>query len=96
MSSFVKEFYSIDILPEVIEFVKKVDDLELSKHLKEKFHFWVADAANLPFENNLFNATMSFSTLEHIPDEKKRRKAFSEMERVTKRGGRGSNYNSSK
>ena len=86
-SSVVKEFYSIDISPGVIEFAKKVANLELSKHLRDKLHFRVADAANLPFENNFFDVTMSFSTLEHIPDEKKRRKAFSEMARVTKRGG---------
>jgi len=86
-SSVVKEFYSIDISPEVIEFAKKVANLELSKHLREKLHFQVSDAANLPFENNFFGVTMSFSTLEHITEEKKRREAFSEMARVTKRGG---------
>jgi len=86
-SSIVKEFYSIDISPEVIEFAKKVADFELSRHLRKKLHFQVADAADLPFEDNFFDVSMSFSTLEHIPDENKRKKAFSEMARVTKKGG---------
>jgi len=83
----VKEFYSIDISPEVIQFAKKVADFELIHSLREKLHFQVADAADLPFEDNLFDVSVSFSTLEHIPDENKRKKAFSEIARVTKNRG---------
>ncbi|NVL90063.1 MAG: class I SAM-dependent methyltransferase [Desulfobacterales bacterium] len=84
----VKEFYSIDISPEVIKFAKGVADFELPQHLSKKLHFQIADAADLPFEDNFFDVSMSFSTLEHIPGENKRGKAFGEMARVTKRGGR--------
>ena len=83
----VKQFYSIDLSPEVIEFAKKVIEHELSSNLIEKIHFEVADAADLPYADNLFDVSMSFSTLEHIPNGKKRLKAFSEMARVTKKGG---------
>lgn len=50
-------------------------------------HFHVADAADWPFKDNLFDVSVSFSTIEHIPDENKRKNAFSEITRVTKRGG---------
>jgi len=90
----VKEIYSLDISPEVISSAKKVADFELPQHLSKKLHFQVADAANLPFEDNSFDVSISFSTIEHIPDENKRKNAFSEITRVTK-GGVG-DYHSSK
>jgi len=83
----VKEFYSIDVSPEVIEFARKVVEHELSANLIKKIHFEVADASDLTYEDNFFDVSMSFSTLEHIPGEDKRLKAFSEMARVTKRSG---------
>lgn len=83
----VKEFHSIDLSEKVIDFAKKVADAELSPALRKKLHFRVADASRLPFDDGTFDVSMSFSTLEHIPDEEKRNKAFSEMARVTKKGG---------
>ena len=83
----VKEFYSIDISPEVIEFARRVVEHELSASLIGRIHFEVADAANLPYDDSFFDVSLSFSTLEHVPGEEKRLKAFSEMARVVKEGG---------
>ena len=46
-----------------------------------------ADATDLPYDDNFLDVSMSFSTLEHIPNEGKRLKAFSEMARATQKGG---------
>jgi len=83
----VRDFYSIDISSEVIEFAKKVVGHELSANLTKKIHFEVADAADLPYDDNFFDVSMSLSTIDHIPNEEKRLKAFSEMARVTKKDG---------
>jgi len=82
-----KSFFSVDFAPQVIESAKEIVKRELPEHIAKKIHFSVADAANLPFKDNSFDISMSFSTLEHIPDEKQRQEAFREMARVTKRGG---------
>ncbi|MCR4416727.1 MAG: methyltransferase domain-containing protein [Ignavibacteria bacterium] len=86
-ASRVKEFYSIDIAPEIIRVANEIADKEIHPDFRNKIKIQVADATNLPFESNYFDVSFSFSTLEHIPDEEKRNKAFQELVRVTKTGG---------
>lgn len=86
-ASRVKEFYSIDIAPEIIKVANQIADKEIHPSFREKVKIIVADATNLPFEDNYFDVSFSFSTLEHIPEENKRDKAFKELIRVTRKGG---------
>ncbi|MFX0132863.1 MAG: class I SAM-dependent methyltransferase [Candidatus Hodarchaeota archaeon] len=80
----VDNFYTVDITRSIIELSKKIVNQELSETLKKKIIFQIASATDLPFKSNSFNVSMSFSTLEHIPDNEQRLKAFSEIARVTK------------
>lgn len=50
-----------------------------------RFGFWVADARQIPFEDQSFDAVVANGMLYHVPD---RKKAFSEISRVLKPGGR--------
>jgi len=86
-ASRVKEFYSIDIAPEIIRVANQIADKEIHPNFRDKIKIQVADATNLPFEDNYFDVSFSFSTLEHIPEKEKRDKAFTELIRVTKKGG---------
>lgn len=68
-----------------------IDEKSLEKarknFTKEKFRnieIQRADAQNLPFESDLFDAVFMFATLHHIPDWKK---TISEVSRVLKKGG---------
>ena len=47
-----------------------------------------ADATNLPFDDNSFDATMSIAVIHHLSSTERRAKALSEMTRVTRRGGK--------
>lgn len=47
----------------------------------------MADATQLPYQDESFDISTSFSALEHIPGRTNRQKAFDEMARVTKKGG---------
>lgn len=59
-----------------------VDKVSLQR--KSKFNFFLADATALPFENESFDAVVSFDVIEHIPaDEQFVNEAF----RVCKKGG---------
>ncbi|MGF1765964.1 methyltransferase domain-containing protein [Enterovibrio makurazakiensis] len=72
--------FSSPMLESAIERTKSVlglDDYDI--------HFSVSDATNLPFKDNLFDATYHFGGLNIFPDI---RKGISEMDRVTKDGGR--------
>jgi SAM-dependent methyltransferase len=86
-ASRVKEFYSIDIAPEIIRVANQIADKEIHPEFRKKIHIQVADATNLPFESNFFDLAFSFSTLEHIPEKEKREMAFKELIRVTRKGG---------
>ena len=70
-----KEIYGIDISPAAI------------KRAKEKIpfgHFIVADAEELPFENDFFNGVFCLEVLEHVDDPGA---ALKEINRVLKKGG---------
>lgn len=86
-ASRVKKFYSIDIAPEIIATANKIADKEIHPDFRERVVIEVADAAALPYDDYFFDVSVSFSTLEHIPDKEKREKAFSELARVTKKSG---------
>lgn len=51
-----------------------------------KGHFQVADAHNLPFKNNFFDAAFCMEVLEHVDDPQK---VMVEMKRVLVKGGYG-------
>jgi SAM-dependent methyltransferase len=86
-ASRVNEFFSIDIASEIIRVANQIADKEIHPNLRNKIKIQIADATNLPFEDNYFDVSFSFSTLEHIPEKEKRDKAFKELIRVTKKGG---------
>jgi len=70
----------IDITPKSIELTKK--NLELHGYHS---NLLVADAENLPFENNTFDVVYSFGVLHHIPDTQK---TINEIYRVLNPGGK--------
>lgn len=47
-----------------------------------------ADATDLPFDDDSFDATLSVAVLHHLSSIERRIKAISEMARVTKKGGK--------
>jgi SAM-dependent methyltransferase len=72
-----KTIYAIDFSPDYIAYAKE-------KSSVPNAHFQVADAQELPFEDNSFDATASALVLNFIPDVDK---AISEQMRVIKSGG---------
>lgn len=73
----LKEFgdnYVTDILPEALEIVP--DEFCFEKR--------IADATNLPYEDDFFDIVVSFDVFEHIEDDKK---AVEEVHRVLRKGG---------
>ncbi len=66
--------YVTDILPEALEIVP--DNLCFEKRL--------ADACNLPYEDNFFDIVVSFDVFEHIENDVQ---AVSEVHRTLKKGG---------
>ncbi|MCX8010784.1 MAG: class I SAM-dependent methyltransferase, partial [Ignavibacteria bacterium] len=86
-ASRVKKFYSVDIGQEIISVANKIADKEIHPTFRSNVIIEVADASQLPYEDNFFDVAFSFSTLEHIPEKTKRDKAFSEIARVTKKSG---------
>ncbi len=46
-----------------------------------------ADATSLPFDSQVFDIVVSFSTIDHIPGADHRAQAVKEISRVTKYGG---------
>lgn len=47
-----------------------------------------ADATDLPYEDNIFDVTISVAVIHHLSTEERRLKAIKEMLRVTKTGGK--------
>ncbi len=86
-ASKVKELVSVDIAPEIIRVANEIADKEIHPNYRSRIRIEVADATALPFPDEYFDIAFSFSTLEHIPEKQKRKKAFSEISRVTKKGG---------
>jgi len=59
--------------------------IALKNHPDKKFQ--VADALDLPFNDNSFNGVFSISVLHHIPSKELRDKFFMEIKRVLEPGG---------
>lgn len=74
------ETYGVDVTPTAIELCRKRFEL-----LGLKGDFRVADAENLPFENDTFDCVCSMGVLHHVPDTER---AVKEILRVLKPGGR--------
>jgi ubiquinone/menaquinone biosynthesis C-methylase UbiE len=70
-----KEVYGIDISEPAVKYAKKKIP---------QGNFQVADAAELPFKDNLFDAVICLEVLEHVDNPIK---AISEIKRVLKKGG---------
>ncbi len=75
------EAYGVDLTQEAVDHVKH----RLAVYGLEAADFKVSDAENLPFEDNFFDLVYSWGVIHHTPDTEK---AFSEIVRVTKPGGR--------
>ncbi len=61
--------------------------IEMGKKDFPNNKFVVAEMTDLPLEDNTFDLIFCIATLHHLPDEKSRLKALSEMKRVLKPGG---------
>lgn len=74
-----KEWYAIDIVPEVIERASKLVPLK-------NVHFEVMDMRNLNYPSNTFNTVLDFSSGDHLLWEDYR-KTIKEVKRVLKPNG---------
>jgi len=83
----VGSWTAIDLSPQSLEGAEAIVRRELHPDLAAKFSFQVADACDLPFEDNTFDVSVSMSTIDHIPSPEARQKAVDEMARTTKQGG---------
>jgi ubiquinone/menaquinone biosynthesis C-methylase UbiE len=72
------DYTGVDISKELIGIAKK-------SYPREKFI--VADATELPFQDNSFDLVFSIATIHHIPSKELRQKFIDEAYRVTKPGG---------
>lgn len=83
----VSQWTGIDISAESLRVADYIIHKELHPDLAAKFNFKYADACELPFEDNIFDLSISMSTFDHLPSAYARQKAVDEMARTTKPGG---------
>lgn len=83
----VGEWVAIDLSPASIAAAREVLASELHPDLCRKVTFEEADVRALPYQDESFDVTLAFSTIDHIPAPEDRWKAFREMARVTRKGG---------
>jgi ubiquinone/menaquinone biosynthesis C-methylase UbiE len=79
--SFGPKVVGIDILPGMVDNARKWAQ---KKELTHQLEFWVADARDIPFDDDRFDAMIAESVNTFIPD---REKAMREYVRVVKPGG---------
>ncbi len=78
-----EQIIGIDLTPEMI-----ATATELNKNYQLDINFKEGDARDLEFNDQVFDAVIfSFNGLMSIPDASQRKKALSEINRVSKRGG---------
>ena len=83
----VRQWVAIDLSPASIDVARKIVKRELSAPLARRVQFKVMDAQSLKFPDNSFDAAVSFSVIDHIPDPDVRRRAIREMARVVRPHG---------
>lgn len=59
-----------------------------AKELFSDMHFDIGDVCNLPYQDNMFDVTISSAVLHHIPSQELRVQMIQELVRVTKPGGK--------
>jgi SAM-dependent methyltransferase len=83
----VGRWVAVDLSPRSLEGAAEIVNRELHPDLARKFSFKVADATDLPFDDDTFDLSICMSTIDHLPSAEARRKAVEEMARTTKPGG---------
>lgn len=83
----VRSWVAIDLSGPSLAAAEAILKRELHPELAAKFSFRVADACELPFDDNTFDISVSMSTVDHIPSAEARQTAVNEMARTTKPGG---------
>lgn len=78
-----KEFYGVDFSQEMI----RIAGLDV-KGKKARAKLFKANAWELPFEDNFFDAAIFIATLHCIPSAENREKSLQELRRVMKKGAR--------
>lgn len=75
LSNFVKKIIGIDYSPSMI------------RHIPKRIETHIAQASNIPFDNETFNKVLCHSVIQHFPNLNYCKKAAKEMYRVCKFGG---------
>lgn len=73
------QYFGIDISEKLIK---------IAERNVPEGQFEVGDILETPYEDNYFDAIVSIAVIHHIPTDKLRQKAFTEMFRTTKPGGK--------
>jgi SAM-dependent methyltransferase len=83
----IGRWVSVDLSPRSLAGAQAVLNRELHPDLAKKFSFVLADATDLPFEDDSFDLSICMSTVDHIPSAEARQEAVNQMARTTKPGG---------
>lgn len=83
----IRAWIVLDSNLKMLQMARTILEHEASGQVLGLVQFTAGDATYLPFADESFDVTLSFSTLEHIPDPREREMAMREIVRVTKQGG---------
>jgi SAM-dependent methyltransferase len=83
-----RRWVATDLGEETIRVAEEAARRHLSDEVLDKLSFEVADGTQLPYSDESFDVTVSFSTVDHVPSAEGRQRFIDEMARVTRRGGR--------
>jgi SAM-dependent methyltransferase len=84
LKDFRIQYSGIDLSSNLIELARSKYG---SQHNKISVDFQVADMLNIPFDDHRLDLVFAIASLYHLPGEKLRRQAVSEIKRVLKPGG---------
>lgn len=87
LAKLVKQWVAVDLSQVAIKAAEKIIQEQLPLAIGKRVKFYVADARQLPFEDESFDVSLCFSTIDHIPGANNRQKVVNEMARVTRKGG---------